>query len=153
VTLQRDIEWGDQVIHAGASAVGRTKSYYLSGVYRFAAYKNDRFELGPALGRRLPLDRGRDLRTGQHHDALGRDGDAAVRRLEEPGQPTGDLGAYFYWWPARRLLVRGDLRYIIVKPGESEASVTDGRGGLIYHVTRPRRPGPPVHLHEVPLRP
>jgi hypothetical protein len=30
-------------------------------------------------------------------------------------------------WLGRRVVARGDLLYIIVKPGESEASVTDGR--------------------------
>jgi hypothetical protein len=38
-----------------------------------------------------------------------------------------------YWWPIPRLLVRGDFRYIIVKPEKAEASVTDGRAAAIYH--------------------
>jgi len=135
VTLQRDINWGDQVIHAGASAAGRVSSYYLSGVYRFAAYKNDRFEIGPALGLGyLSIEAGI---SGQGSTTTP-SGGTATRPFDVSkslGQPTGDLGVYFYWWPARRLLVRGDLRYIIVKPGESEASITDGRGALIYHFT------------------
>jgi hypothetical protein len=52
------------------------------------------------------------------------------------GQITGDLGGYFYWWALPRLLVRADMRYIIVKPGDSEASVTDGRASAVYHLTR-----------------
>jgi hypothetical protein len=52
------------------------------------------------------------------------------------GQPTGNLGVYFYAWPARRLLLRGDFRYIIVKPEDAEASVTDGRASLIFHPWR-----------------
>jgi hypothetical protein len=28
------------------------------------------------------------------------------------------------------------MRYIIVKPGNSEASVTDGRGAIVYHLFR-----------------
>src|SRR5262245_29321397 len=49
-TLQRDITWGGSVITAGATAGAHVGSTYLSGVYRFAAYKNDRFEIGPSLG-------------------------------------------------------------------------------------------------------
>ena len=136
VTLQRDINWGDQVIHAGASAAGRVDSSYLSGVYRFAAYKNDRFEIGPALGLGyLSIEAG----ISGEGSTTTPSGGTATRPFDVSrslGQPTGDLGAYFYWWPARRLLVRGDFRYIVIKPGDSEASITDGRGSLIYHVTR-----------------
>ena len=32
--------------------------------------------------------------------------------------------------------MRSDFRYIIVKPENSEASITDARGALIFHVTR-----------------
>ena len=136
VTLQRDISWGDQVIHVGASATSRVSSYYLSGVYRFAAYKNDRFEIGPALGiGYLKIDAGI---SGQGSTTTP-SGGTATRPFDVSkslGQPTGDLGGYFYWWPARRLLVRSDFRYIIVKPENSEASITDARGALIFHATR-----------------
>jgi len=136
VTLQRDIEWGDQVIHAGASAVGRTKSYYFSGVYRFAAYKNDRFEIGPALGLGYLSIEAEISGQGSTTTPSGGTATRPFDVSRSLGQPTGDLGAYLYWWPARRLLVRSDFRYIVVKPGDSEASITDGRGALIYHVTR-----------------
>jgi hypothetical protein len=110
-------------------------SSYLSGVYRFAAYKNDRFEIGPSLGiGYLSLDAGI---SGQG-TATGAPG--TVTRpfdiAKSVGQPTGDLGGYLYWWAARRLLVRGDLRYIIVKPENSEASITDGRASVLYHPWR-----------------
>ena len=110
-------------------------SNYLSGVYRFAAYKNDRFEIGPALGLGyLSIEAG----IGGQGSArpLRRERCPAVRRLEEPRPADGRSGGYLYWWPPRRLLVRGDFRYIIVKPENSEASITDGRGALIFHVTR-----------------
>jgi hypothetical protein len=32
--------------------------------------------------------------------------------------------------------VRGDFRYIIVKPENAEASVTDGRAAVLYHPWR-----------------
>jgi hypothetical protein len=131
-----DFDADRDAVFARATAAGRTKSYYLSGVYRFAAYKNDRFEIGPALGLGyLSIEAGI---SGQGSITTPSSG-TTTRPFDVSnslGQPTGDLGAYFYWWPARRLLARGDLRYIIVKPGDSEASITDGRAALIYHIGR-----------------
>jgi hypothetical protein len=132
-TVERDFTWGDRVITAGLSVTGHASSNYLSGVYRFAAYKNDRFEIGPSLGLGyLSLEagiRGQGTVTGASGAASG-----PFDISKDLGQVTGDLGGYLYWWPTRRLLVRGDLRYIIVKPGNSEASVTDGRAAVIYHL-------------------
>src|SRR5262245_3382852 len=48
--VQRDFVWGDRVISAGGTVTAHAGSHYLSSVYRFAAYKNDRFEIGPSLG-------------------------------------------------------------------------------------------------------
>jgi hypothetical protein len=134
-TLLRDISWGDRVIQAGASVRGTVGSDYFSGVYRFAAYKNDRFEIGPSLGLGHLSLQARIAGQGTATTASGAvSGPFDVST--DTGQVTGDLGGYLYWWPLRRLLVRGDLRYIIVKPGNSEASVTDGRAALVYHLTR-----------------
>jgi hypothetical protein len=131
-TVQRDFTWGDRVITAGSTANAQVRSSYLSGVYRFAAYKNDRFEIGPSVGiGYLSIDAGIE---GEASVAGG-----ASRPFDlsaDLGQPTGDLGAYLYWWPLRRLLVRGDFRYILVKPGNSEASVTDARAAVVYHPWR-----------------
>ena len=131
-TVQRDFTWGGRVITAGSTANAQVRSSYLSGVYRFAAYKNDRFEIGPSVGiGYLSIDAGIE---GEASVAGG-----ASRPFDlsaDLGQPTGDLGAYLYWWPLRRLLVRGDFRYILVKPGNSEASVTDGRAAVLYHPWR-----------------
>jgi hypothetical protein len=57
-------------------------------------------------------------------------------RLGVAEDGTQHIGGYLYWWPHRRLLVRGDLRYIIVKPENSEASISDGRAAVIYHPWR-----------------
>jgi hypothetical protein len=134
-TVERDFNWGDRVITAGATVQGHVGSSYLSGVYRFAAYKNDSFEIGPSIGiGHLSLDAGI---SGQGSVTSG--GVTTTAPFDESrslGQITGDLGGYFYWWPSRRLMVRADLRYIIVKPGDSEASVTDGRASAVYHVTQ-----------------
>jgi hypothetical protein len=135
ITIQRDIAWGDRVIQAGATVGGKADSSYLSGVYRFAAYKNERFEIGPSLGiGHLSVDAGI---SGQGTATLPGGGTVTgpfdvSRSL---GQITGDLGGYFYAWALPRLLVRADMRYIIVKPGDSEASITDGRASAVYHIT------------------
>jgi hypothetical protein len=47
--------------------------------------------------------------------------------------PTGDVGGYFEGWLTKRLVLRGDLLYIVVKPENAEASVTDGRVGLNFY--------------------
>jgi hypothetical protein len=134
-TVERDFTWGDRVINAGASVTGDVSSSYLSGVYRFAAYKNDRFEIGPSLGiGYLSMQagiRGQGSVTGPT-GTVSQPFDVS----KDLGQPTGDIEGYLYWWPLRRLLVRGDLRYIIVKPENSEASITDGRSAAIYHPWR-----------------
>lgn len=123
-TLSRDVTWGDQVFAVNTQVQGEAGSTYFSGVYRFAAYRNDRFEIGPALGfGHLSVDA--SIRATVNG--------SAVERSASTGQVTGDLGGYLSWWPAKRLLIRGDMRYIIVKPENAEASVTDGRASVTYH--------------------
>jgi len=134
-TLQREIVWGDRVLTAGTTARARVASSYWSGVYRFAAYKNDRVEVGPAVGLGLlSLEAG----IAGEITAAGAAGSESERFdvSRSRNQPTGDLGAYVYWWPLPRLLVRGDMRYIFVSPGDSEASITDGRAAVLYHPLR-----------------
>lgn len=131
-SVDREFVWGDQVITTGSSVTATVSSSYLSGVYRFAAYKNDRFEIGPSIGiGHLSLEAG----IGGEVNI-----DTPLGGISIPfdtsrdlGQVTGDVGGYFYGWPTKRLQLRGDLRYIIVKPENSEASVTDGRAAVIYH--------------------
>ncbi len=134
-TLDRDITWGDHVIHAGASAATHVGSSYVSGVYRFAAYKNDRIEIGPSLGIGYLSVTAGIRGEGSASTPIG-SVSAPFDISKSLGQITGDLGGYLYWWPARRFLVRGDLRYIVVKPGDSEAAVTDGRAAVLFHPLR-----------------
>jgi len=134
-TTSRDINWGDRVITVGTTVTGHVDSSYLSGVYRFAAYKNDRFEIGPSLGfGRLSLTAGISGTATASGGAGSASGPFDVSRTLHT--PTGDLGGYFYWWAIPRLLIRGDGRYIIIKPEKSEASVTDVRASALYHVSR-----------------
>jgi hypothetical protein len=128
-TLDREINWGGVVYPVGLRAQGAVDSDYVSGTYRFAAYRNETFEIGPALGfgyvwvtARLQVQATAGSVTVDLPD-----------REASSGSVTGNLGAYFRWWPVRRLLVRGDFRYIAVNPGESEAELVDAGGGLTYY--------------------
>jgi hypothetical protein len=128
-TISKDITWGDHVFTASTRVQGEVGFTYVSGVYRFAAYSNDRVEVGPALGLgRLSVHA--SLRTIPDGTPSG---SSTFERSVSQGQVTGDLGAYIYWWPAKRLLIRGDMRYILVKPENAEASITDGRVAVMYH--------------------
>jgi hypothetical protein len=128
VTLKRTINWGGQVFPAGTTATGFAHSDYVSGAYRFAAYRNDRFEIGPALGLgHLWIEAGIEATVSVGGVAI------PLSQSATSKNPTGNLGAYFYWWPAHRFLVRGDLRYILVKPEDSEASIVEGKTGVLWH--------------------
>jgi hypothetical protein len=128
--LERTIEWGGQTFPVGATAQAFTHSDYISGAYRFALHRSDRFEIGPAVGIGfLKMSAGI---SAQGTGAEGRDLDASAGM----DTPTGDLGAYAYFWPARRVLVRTDFRYIFVKPENAEASVTEARGSVLWHPVR-----------------
>jgi hypothetical protein len=49
-TLQRDFTWGGRTYSAGLSATTTSGSDILGGYYRFAVFRNDRFEIGPTVG-------------------------------------------------------------------------------------------------------
>ena len=133
-TVEREFAWGDRVVTVGTTVKARVNSFYLSGVYRFAAYKGDRFEIGPSLGiGHLSIEA---AISGQASVTAAGTVSAPFEVSKGTDKPTGGLGGYLYWWPTRRLLVHGDLRYIIVKPGDSEASLTDGRAAALYHPWR-----------------
>ncbi|HET7293509.1 MAG TPA: hypothetical protein VFM88_13875 [Vicinamibacteria bacterium] len=126
-TLSRDIAWGDTVYPVGVSLRGRMESDHVFGAYRFAAYRNDRFEIGPSLGFGYLW-----ITAGLRAEGTGQSG-VSLDREATTGSVTGDLGGYLQVWAAKRLLVRGDMRYIFVKPERAEASVTEGRVGATYY--------------------
>ena len=131
-SLSRDLTWGDRVFTVGSQVQGEAGTNYFSGVYRFAAYRNDRFEVGPALGLGyLSVDA--TIRTTPSVTGAAGSASTSFERSASKGFVTGNLGAYFSWWAARRLQLRGDARYIIVKPENAEASVSDARAAVIYH--------------------
>jgi hypothetical protein len=125
-TLQRDFTWGGETYNAGLSATSTSGSKLLGGYYRFALVRNDRFEIGPAIGvGYLWLDAGIQA-TGTVDTPAG----PQSRTLDKSasiGSVTGALGGYATAWPAKRLALHADYLYIKVSPGDSEASVTDWR--------------------------
>jgi hypothetical protein len=134
-TLTRDITWGDQVLKAGVTVESEGSANIVSGYYRFAIVRNDRFEIGPAIGvGHLSVDF--TLRATSTVSAGGGSTSRSTSTTGQTGSITGDVGAYFTGWITRRVVMRGDLLYILVKPGNSEASVTDGRLGLYYYPFR-----------------
>ena len=131
-SLSRDIVWGDRVFTVGTQVQGTAGTDYFSGAYRFAAYRNDRFEIGPAVGfGYLSVDA--SIRTTPSVTGGAGSASTTFEQSASKGQVTGDLGAYLAWWPAKRFLIRGDGRYILVKPEKAEASITDARASAIYH--------------------
>lgn len=126
-TLNRDISWGDTVFPIGVRLVGHVNADNLAGAYRFAAFRNERIEVGPALGFGYLW-----ITAGLRVEGMGAGG-LVLDQEGTTGSITGDLGGYFQWWATKRLSVRGDLRYILIKPERAEASVTEGRAGLVYY--------------------
>ena len=133
--LQRDFTWGGETYNAGLSAGTSTGTDILGGYYRFAAFRNDRFEIGPSVGIGYLWLSATIKATG----TVTGPGGTQTRTLDETattGSITGAIGGYFSAWPVKRLLLRGDFLYIKVTPGESEASVSDWRLGANYYFLR-----------------
>lgn len=132
VTLDRDVDWGGIVFPVGVTASGKTDSDYVSGAYRFAIVRNDKFELGPSLG--IGYLWVKASIRGQVR--VGGVTAPPIERTGEVAEPTGSLGGYLQWWPARRVLLRGEARYIAVSSGDTDASVTEARASLLWHPWR-----------------
>jgi hypothetical protein len=134
-TLTRDITWGDQVFAAGLTVQSEGGADILTGYYRFAVFRNDRFEIGPAIGvGYLWLDA--TIRATGSVSGGGGGTSGSVSQTATLGTITGDVGGYVNAWLSPRVVLRGDLLYIIIKPENSEASVTDGRIGLYWYPWR-----------------
>jgi predicted porin len=126
--LERDFTWGGEEYEAGLSATSSTGSDILGGYYRFALFRNDRFEIGPTVGIGYIWLDARVRATGTIA--------GVSRTLDESastGSITGALGGYANGWLTKRLVTRADFLYIKASPGDSEASVTDWRLGADYY--------------------
>jgi hypothetical protein len=135
VALSRDITFGGQVFAAGVSAYGATGTHIFTGYYRFAAYRNDRFEIGPTVGLGYLW-----MNAGIHSTATVSGGGQSVSfpivKAAASDSPTLDIGVYLKAWLARRVELRGDFLYIEVKPSNEKESVTDGGIGLNWYPWR-----------------
>ncbi len=129
--IHRDFTWGGSTYPAGFSADTSTGADILGGYYRFAAFRNARFEIGPTVGvGYLWLD-ARVRATGSV-GGQSRTLDAAA----STGSITGAVGGFANGWLSKRLSVSGDFLYIKVTPGNTDASVTDWRVGAHYYLLR-----------------
>lgn len=133
--IQREFTWGGETYNAGLTANSETSTDLIGGYYRFALVKNDRFEIGPAIGvGYIWLDariRATSTVTGP--------GGGQSRTLDEAASTssiTGALGGYASAWATERLLLQGDFQYIKVTPDNEEAAVTDWRIGANYYFFR-----------------
>jgi hypothetical protein len=131
-TLQRDFTWGGETYSAGLSANTTSSTTLLGGYYRFAIFRNDRFEIGPTLGVGYLSLSARIEATG----TVSTPGGSESRSRDEKGSVgsiTGAVGGYAEAWPARRFVVRGDFLYIKANLEDSEAAVTDWRLAADYY--------------------
>jgi hypothetical protein len=134
-TLQRDFTWGGQTYNAGLSATTTSGEDILGGYYRFAIFRNDRFEIGPTIGIGYLWIDARIEATG----TVSGPGGSETRTLDEgtsTGSITGAVGGYAAAWLAKRLVVQADYLYIKVKPENSEASVNDWRVAVDYYFSK-----------------
>lgn len=135
VTLDDEIVWGGYVLGVGADVQGTNDTDLFSGVYRFALFKNEKLEIGPAIGLgHVWIDASL---SGEAKLSAG--DDELAQNVESQGSVstiTGDVGAYARWWPGQRFLVRGDFRYIAVGLDEADAGITEGRASLTWYPWR-----------------
>jgi hypothetical protein len=134
-TLDREFTWGGQTYNAGLSATTTTGSDILGGYYRFALFRNERFEIGPSLGiGYLWLNAG--IRATGSVTGPGGTENRSLDESASTGSVTGAVGGYANGWLTKRLVTRADFLYIKVNPGDTEASVKDWRLGADYYFFR-----------------
>ena len=135
-TLARDFAFGGKTFNAGLTANTTTGADILSAYYRFAAYRNDRFEVGPAVGIGGLWVSAGIRATGTITGPGGQQTSRTVEQDASTSSPTGAIGAYMKAWPTKRLVLHADFLYIKVKPENAEASLTDWRLGADYYFFR-----------------
>jgi hypothetical protein len=131
-TLQRDFTWGGETYTAGLSATTSDDNDLVGGYYRFALFRNDRFEIGPTLGIGYLKLKARIAATGTV-DGPGGSESRTIDRSASIGSITGAVGGYAEAWPARRFVLRGDFLYIKATLDDAEAAVTDWRLAADYY--------------------
>lgn len=132
-TLERDFTWGGETYNAGLSATTSNKNAIVGGYYRFAIFRNDRFEIGPTIGLGYLKLEARIEATGSVSGPGGSES-RTLDRGASVGSITGAVGGYAEAWPARRLVLRGDYLYIKATFDDAEAAVTDWRLAANYYL-------------------
>jgi len=135
-TIARDFAFGGQTFNAGLSAHTTSGADVLSAYYRFAAYRNERFEIGPAIGIGGLWVKAGIRATGTITAPGGSDTSRTVEEDASTSSPTGAIGAYTNARPTKRLVLHADFLYIKVKPENAEASLIDWRLGADYYFFR-----------------
>jgi hypothetical protein len=130
-SLQRDFTWGGEVYSAGLEANAETGAGILAGYYRFAIVRNERFEIGPAIGIGYLSLTARIRATGSVGGVS-----RALDQSASTGSVTGAIGGYASGWLTKRLVAHGDFLYLKASPGDSTASITDWRLGADYYFLR-----------------
>ena len=131
-TLQRDFTWGGETYNAGLTATTSNDNSIVGGYYRFAIFRNDRFEIGPTVGIGY-LKLGATIKaTGTVNGPSGAES-RTLDRGSSISSPTGAVGGYAQVWPARRFVLQGDFLYIKATLDNSEAAVTDWRLAADYY--------------------
>ena len=151
-TLQRDFTWGGETYNAGLSANTSNNNSIVGGYYRFAIFRNDRFEIGPTLGIGYLKLEARIKATG----TVGGPGGSESRTLDKGasiGSVTGAVGGYAEAWPARRFV---RARRLPVHQGEARG--LGGRGDRLAAggrllLLQERRRGRAVQVQPLQLRP
>jgi hypothetical protein len=131
-TLQRDFTWGGETYNAGLSATTSNKNAIVGGYYRFALFRNDRFEIGPTIGIGY-LDLEVTIKATGTVSGPGGSESRTLDKSGSVGSITGAVGGYAEAWPARRFVLRGDFLYIKATLDDSEAAVTDWRVAADYY--------------------
>ena len=134
-TLGRDFTWGGETYHAGLSATTSIGTKILGGYYRFAACRNDRFEIGPTIGVGH-LDVSARIQATSTASGPGGSQNRSLDESRSTGAMTGAIGGYTCGWLTKRLVTRADFLYIKVSPGNKTQSVTDWRLGADYYFFR-----------------
>ena len=121
------------------------------GYYRFAAYRNDRFEIGPTIGvGYLSMNAG--IQATGTVTGPGGSQSQTLDQSASSGSVTGAVGGYAYGWLTKRLVTRADFLYIKVSPGSKTESVTDWRIGADYYFFRNAGLGVAVQVQQVQRR-
>jgi len=134
-TLGRDFTWGGETYNAGLSATTTSGTDILGGYYRFALFRNERFEIGPTVGvGYLWLNAG--IRATGSVSGPGGTQNRTLDQSASTGSLTGAVGGYANAWLTKRLVTRADYLYIKVTSGNTEASIHDWRLGADYYFFR-----------------